>query len=330
MARPSVKDVVSSVACSVGLADAARALQFLALGPHIRAVNVHATPRRLADNMRRQLELLGTMCQPARLSDVGDLIETGTWRGAASGKPGLLFCYDDGGRSNFDVAAPILEEFGFSGLFFIPTGFLDCPVEEQADFVAAHEISAEPYPDGRLAMTWDEARELLKKHEIGAHTRTHCRMWPTVTYEQMRDEIVTATVDLEQRLGRGVDSFCWVGGEVQAHSPVAAGLIREAAFRFAFSTGSAPIHKGSNPLTLQRTQLEADFPLARVKMSGSGLIDLYFSRRRRAIISLMDPDAGAEPRAKSPAKRPARQPAPPQPAPASPPRPRSRPTTPRA
>ena len=67
----------------------------------------------------------------------GVLQATGTWRGAKSGKPGLLFCYDDGGYTNYSVAAPVLEEFGFSGLFFLPVGFLDCPVEDQVEWARA-------------------------------------------------------------------------------------------------------------------------------------------------------------------------------------------------
>jgi peptidoglycan/xylan/chitin deacetylase (PgdA/CDA1 family) len=286
------------MACGVGLPGMARALQRMAVGAHIRAVNAHATPPHLRDNMRKQLEFLRMWFEPACLRDVGDLIATGTWRGASSGKPGLLFCFDDGGYTNYSVAAPTLEEFGFTGLFFLPVGFLDCPANEQRDWAAARDIYANPEtdsaPDGRMAMTWDEARELLVKHEVGGHTRTHCRMWPTVSAEQIRDEIVLAKRDLEQRIGRRVDSFCYVGGEVGAHSPVAAAMIREAGFRFAFSTGSAPITAGDNPLSLQRTQLEADFPLTRAKMSGSGLIDLYFFKRRRSIVAAMEDESALE------------------------------------
>lgn len=295
MARPNVRNLVSDLACGVGLPSAFRALQILSLGPHIRAVNAHATPLHLRDNMRRQLELLRDWFEPARLSDVGDLLDTGTWRRARTGKPGLLFCFDDGGRTNFDVAAPLLEEFGFSGLFFVPVGFVDCPVSQQRAWAKAHDVSAEPYDDGRMAMTWDEARALVEKHDIGAHTRTHCRMWPTVTAAQMRDEIVTATEELEDRLGQAVESFCYVGGEVKAHAALASELIREAGFRYSFSTGSSPVHRHSNPLTLQRTQLEPDFPIGRVRVSGSGLIDLYFYTRRKAMTAAMDPTgAGAK------------------------------------
>jgi peptidoglycan/xylan/chitin deacetylase (PgdA/CDA1 family) len=292
MARPNVRNLISSMICGVGLPDMARAVQILALGPQIRAVNVHATPPHLRDNMRKQFEMLRMWFEPARLTDIAELLATGTWRGVSSGKPGLLFCYDDGCYTNYSVAAPLLEEFGFSGLFFLPVGFLDCPAADQPDWARAHDIFTDPKtdsaPDGRQAMSWAEARELLAKHEVGAHTRTHCRMWPTVSNHQVRDEIVTAKQDLEERMGRTVDSFCWVGGDVGAHSSVAAALIREAGFKFAFSTGSAPIHRDSHPLSLQRTQLEAAFPLTRVKMSGSGLIDLYFYRRRRSIVAAME------------------------------------------
>ncbi len=292
----NVRDLVSTTLCAAGITAAARAAQRAALGPHIRAVNAHATPPRLRDHMRRQLELLLRWFQPARLADVGDLLSTGTWRGAA-GRPGLLLCFDDGVRTNATVAAPLLEEFGFSGLFFVPVGFLDCPPAGQAAWAREHSISADPAdnagPDGRLAMTWDECRALLARHDVGAHTRTHCRMWPDVSPEQMRDEIVSAKADLEQRLGRPVESYCWVGGEVGAHSPPAPALIREAGFRYAFSTASAPIRRDSRPLALQRTQLEPYFPLARVNLACSGLIDAYFTSRRAKIIAAMDPPGRA-------------------------------------
>lgn len=298
MARPNVRNLVSTLACSVGLPDAARAWQLLTSRVHIRAVNAHATPPHLRDNMRKLLEFLRLWFEPASLVDVAELLATGTWRGEASGKPGLLFCFDDGGYTNYNVAAPVLEEFGFRGLFFLPVGFLDCPGDEQVEWARLRDIYVNPQtdaaPDGRLAMTWAEARELLAKHDVGGHTRTHCRMWPTLSTEQIRDEIVVAKTDLESRIGRAVDSFCFVGGEVGAHSRLAAAMIREARFKFAFSTGSTPITCESNPYSLQRTQLEADFPLTRAKVSGSGLIDLYFYRRRRSIIAAMEDESALE------------------------------------
>jgi peptidoglycan/xylan/chitin deacetylase (PgdA/CDA1 family) len=298
MARPNVRNLMSTLACSVGLPDAARAWQLLTSRVHIRAVNAHATPPHLRDNMRKLLEFLRLWFEPARLSDVATLLATGTWPGESSGKPGLLFCFDDGGFTNYSVAAPILEEFGFSGLFFIPVGFLDCPPAEQQDWARVRGIYADPRtdaaPDGRMAMSWEEARSLLARHDIGGHTRTHCRMWPTISAEQIRDEVVVAKKDLESRIGRSVESFCYVGGDVGDHSRIAAAMIREARFKFAFSTGSAPITAESNPYSLQRTQLEADFPLTRAKVSGSGLIDLYFYRRRRSIIAAMEDESALE------------------------------------
>src|SRR5438105_5095068 len=105
MARPSVRNLVSTLACGVGLPDAARAWQLLTARVHIRAVNAHATPPHLRDNMRKQLEMLRMWFEPARLSDVAELLATGTWRGESSGKPGLVFCFDDGWCTNHHCAA---------------------------------------------------------------------------------------------------------------------------------------------------------------------------------------------------------------------------------
>src|SRR5207248_2417645 len=47
--------------------------------------------------------------------------------GGAGRKQGCLLTFDDGGASAITTIAPILEEFGWRGHFFITTDYIDAP-----------------------------------------------------------------------------------------------------------------------------------------------------------------------------------------------------------
>lgn len=284
MSRAPFRSLLTSIACATGADSVISAFARRVYGPHIRLINYHDTPAARRDAFAAQLAYFRGRYEPARLSDLDDLLATGRWRGGR--RPGLLICFDDGLRSNYDVAVPLLEEFGFSGLFFPPVGFLDCPVPEQRHWGREHIIAFNDeaaYPDGRIAMTWDELRSLLPRHDVGAHTRTHCMLSADLTESQLRDEIITAKADLESRIGRPVSSFCWVAGIEESHCAAAARLVQEAGYRFAFSTASSPVRYGDRPLELQRTNIEVQFPMSRVRLALSGAAD-WHNRRKRAVI----------------------------------------------
>ncbi len=85
--------------------------------------------------------------------DLYDLIELL----ALSGEPPekvVVITFDDGYLDNYTNAYPILEEFGFTGTFFIPTEFIDFGY------------------DGY--MTWEMIEEMAAKgHRFESHTKNH-------------------------------------------------------------------------------------------------------------------------------------------------------------
>ena len=66
----------------------------------------------------------------------------------------LVITIDDGYRSAYDIAYPILNQFGFKATLFVYTDYIGI---------------------SQGAITWDQLRE-MKAHgfEVGAHTVTHC------------------------------------------------------------------------------------------------------------------------------------------------------------
>jgi hypothetical protein len=83
-------------------------------------------------------------------------------------------------------------------------------------------------------------------------------------------------------LGHEVRGFAWVGGEEWSYSQEAAERIRAAGFGFSFMTNNAVIRPGAELLQVHRTNVEAHFDPALMRLCLSGFYDvLYLPKRRR-------------------------------------------------
>lgn len=258
--------------CSVG--DALRVFGIghvlrRARAPYVRIVNYHATPAHLADNFRRQLAFYRDYfdnADPARL----DGVLGGSARGAA-----ILLSFDDGERSNYDVAAPLLEEFGFTGWFFVSSGRVRGGMPGG--------LTADGEADDRY-MSHAEMRDLIARgHVVGCHTHSHVRLRDTLGSERFDDEIRQSRARLQAALGDPIVDFCWVGGEEWSYSAPAARMIGDAGFTRAFMTNCQIVRSGTAPLRLQRTNIEAGWPMAQVRFYLSGVMDLSYAPKRRRI-----------------------------------------------
>lgn len=99
-------------------------------------------------------------------------------------KDGVVFTFDDGGVSFLKVAAPILEEYGFIGLFFIIT----------------NRIGAEGF------LSVEDILELEKRgHIIGTHSHTHPDNISVLQRQQIDDEWQKSVSSLNSILGVSVE-----------------------------------------------------------------------------------------------------------------------------
>ncbi len=248
---------------------------------YIRAINYHDTPEKYSKNFENQLLFYKQHFSPVSIQDLQLFLDTGVWH---KQKPGLIISFDDGLQANYKVAKPLLEKYGFKGWFFIPPGFIETSPEKQNDFAQHHNISStiNSGSNKRIAMSWNELSDLNKEHIIGCHTFTHHRMDIQDTEDILKKEIIDSKLLIEKRLNNQVDIFCWVGGEEHTYTKEAAKYIRKAGYRYSFMTNTHPIISSTQPLQLQRTNIESFFPLEVVKFQLSGLLDLfyYFKRRR--------------------------------------------------
>ena len=249
--------------------------------PSVRVVIYHSVPQACAATFEEQLQYYAKHYSNVTLADLDGLLNGGNWN---QPKPGLIISFDDGMRSHAEVAAPLLEKYGFTGWFFVPTRFVDAPEETQREFARENKISLhEDLPGPRAAITWDQARELAKKHVVGGHTASHVRLSDKLTADDLEREIIAARGYLADKLDTAVDTFAWVGGEEWSYSQTAAKAIRDAGFRYSFMTNCTRIDQHSNPLQLDRCRIEPNWTMPMVRWQLSGIMDYRFAAKRRRV-----------------------------------------------
>ena len=267
-------------------------LQVLTQSPFIRAVNYHGLPPQHAARFEDQLRWYADRFVPVGLHDLVQL-QRGVW---PYDRPGLLLSFDDGQRSVYDDALPIVERFGFRAWLLVPPGFIETPPAGQYAYSQAHAITCDPpsTPGERVAMSWDDIRDAARRgHVVGSHTYSHHRLPATTPEEVLRHEVVGSKAALERELGAEVATFGWVGGEEPAYSARAAEAIRAAGYRIGLMTNNQVFRPGGDLLQVQRSNIEAAWPLPVVRFLLSGFMDAYYAAKRRRVARVTAAGPGA-------------------------------------
>jgi peptidoglycan/xylan/chitin deacetylase (PgdA/CDA1 family) len=174
------------------------------------------------EDFRRQLEYLrGRGYAAITFSD---------WRAAETGakplpaKP-VLITFDDGYMNNYELAYPLLREFGMKANIFL--------VYESID---AHNAWHDPETEPWLRMlTWTQLREMQDSGliEMGSHTMRHQDL-ASLPPDQARWELTESKKRLEDKLGREMVGFAYPYGS-GAYKPEVRRAALEAGYRFDFS-----------------------------------------------------------------------------------------------
>lgn len=241
---------------------------------YIRAINYHSTPENYMGQFEEQIKFFSENYVSVSKKDL-ELFLSGKWN---KDKPGLIISFDDGLESNYKYAKQILDKYDFKGWFFIPAGLIEkgnCRAEDLTGNIA------EKY------MNWEQVKDLYKNHVIGSHTLSHKRLNSGLSESMLKKEIYDSKLLLEKKVEGEIDIFCWVGGEIGAYSKEASEIIKKSGYKFSFLTNHYPITMENNPLLLERTNVEADWPLDLVKLYMSPLMDLKYRKKRKYIRNLI-------------------------------------------
>jgi len=105
----------------------------------------------------------------------------------------VVITIDDGHKSIFTYAYPILKKYGFPATVFLIS-----------DYIGSE----------KRFLNWDEVREMSKNNiSFGGHTRNHVYL-PSIknNKDALEDEIAGCKKVIEDHLGISIDYFCYPGG----------------------------------------------------------------------------------------------------------------------
>ena len=204
--------------------------------PIIRAVNFHNASKTKADQYDQQLAQYSKFFTSVTEDELDDYLTTGRW---TKSRPGLIVSIFEGYRNGYEVLLPIVEKHGFIAWFFEITGFINSKFKDQLPFALSHDIVmlSREYPDGRYALTWDELRQIDKKHVIASHSRSHQQL-SSMPPALLHDEVVGSQDQFRKHLGHPVRSFVSLTGPAYGESPSVDRLIEAAGYDFVFSNFS--------------------------------------------------------------------------------------------
>jgi len=137
--------------------------------------------------------------------------------------------FDDGPEDGYTNAAPILENYGMHGTFFVTTGLPDAE------------------RPGRI--TWDQMHDLISRgHAIGNHTETHLSL-NKQTAEVVQQEIEGAQVILQQQLGFRPRTFAYPYGR---YNDLVIAQVAASGFNLAFTVHAGAKDASDDPFESKR------------------------------------------------------------------------------
>lgn len=223
----------------------------------IRIINYHRTPENELKTFEKQLRWYQTQF----LNIDEKAFYAFMNRELVLDKPGVILSFDDGLLNNYELALPLLEKYGFTGWMMISAG----------------------NADGTEYMTYDQMQDVLNRgHVIGCHTFTHHRMSEEDTDEVLQKEIADARMMLEDHLQTSIRIFTWCGGEEDTYTEKAQEYIRRY-YDYGFMTNSDLVTPDTDHYHIQRTNVEARWPLSLAKFQLSGLMDRLYKEKRERV-----------------------------------------------
>jgi peptidoglycan/xylan/chitin deacetylase (PgdA/CDA1 family) len=131
----------------------------------------------------------------------------------------VLLAFDDGYKGHYDYVLPLLQEYGYPGLFSIYT----------------YKVSRD---HGRPGLTWEQLEQMAADPlvTIAAHSVMHPTDLRELSDETLQQEIIQSRQILQERLGIQIRYFTYPEGKYDAR---VAGEVRKAGFEAALTMNDA-------------------------------------------------------------------------------------------
>ena len=181
----------------------------------------------------------------ARLRKLGyQTISSRAFRAWQQGKGALpertvVLTFDDGHASHFELVAPLLVRYRFSGTFFVTTGYVGKP----------------------SYVTWEQLRKLIfLGMEIGSHGATH-RPLTELSQDEVLEELRSSKEQLSKALGVPIQALAAPGGYWN-HAVATAS--EQAGYSAVWVSEIGTNGLETNPLALRRVVVRQPFSTDRI------------------------------------------------------------------
>ncbi|MEK6536034.1 MAG: polysaccharide deacetylase family protein [Actinomycetota bacterium] len=145
----------------------------------------------------------------------------------------VMLTFDDGYLDNYQVAAPILEKYGFPATFYIIT----------------EKVGTPEYMD------WEQVADLDRRlMDIGSHTATHQDL-TILSGADLKQELSGAAETFKSRLGHPVYWLCYPAGKYDAD---VIKYSRDAGYLLATTTKPGEEQSSDDPFGLLRYRVRSD------------------------------------------------------------------------
>jgi peptidoglycan/xylan/chitin deacetylase (PgdA/CDA1 family) len=240
------------------------AQRLLAPGPRVRALIYHRFGEGRGDPY--QVSTSAFEAQMRWLAEQGRLVSLDDVTAFVAGRRELapdavLVTIDDGCRSLYTQALPILRAYGVPAVAFVSAGL-----------IGTEAVGAD-HGEGFLA--WDELGRIREGGiEVGSHAWSH-RSLGRISQAEALDEAARSRRVLEERLGAPVRSFAYPFGTRADFSPETDRLLEQAGYAIAFNSMHGAIRPGMAPVSLSRVKIEGGEGLRFFKLAAGGAMDAW-------------------------------------------------------
>lgn len=232
-----------------------------------RIVLYHEIPAELTQLFSRQLEYFSRWYKVVSMDELAAALKA---KSAVDGW--LAITFDDGFKNNVEVVSPLLQKWGITACFFIPTQFISLDPEDGNGY---RYFAQERFrrPDPLPSMTWDDARMLIQQgFSIGSHSQTHPNLG-SINWLQAREEIRGSYRDIAENVFHTPKHFAWPFGHARHFSENLREMVREAGYDTCCSSDRGSNVARSLLLNLNRDHLEPHWPIEVVRFFLEGGYD---------------------------------------------------------
>lgn len=206
--------------------------QILKAGGYQRTLHYHNTPSFYGKLYEKQLKYIAEHYVSLNLKNLSLKLQRDTFE--HPDKKSILIGLFDGYRNNYEVLYPMLGRYGLTAWYLLVSDFLNTPVKEQEKMLEPYHMQyiVGEYEDGRYAMSWEEAREVSRKHVIVNHSSTHYFITSDTDEKRVCYEIDHAHGMIEKNTGTRPIVFSALGGADFYTNPTVSKKLREKGYQY--------------------------------------------------------------------------------------------------